>query len=634
MDNKLSQRFIVFSTILLLTVVISSIYFHVLEGEFILDDYTSVVNGINIESLNPIDHFKLLRPLGNYTFALNHALHGQNVFGYHLINILIHIFNSILVFLFIRQLFSAPKIRNSGISKNRDVVSFFTALLFAVHPIQTQAVSYITQRLESLSTMFFLSAFILYFQSVFFEQNNEDKKKIYSLYASSAALFLFALLSKESTIVLFLIIPLAELMLFGFSVKRFGRNCLTALMVLLVIFVIVLSAFNISDLYSSISGATFLEKLDSVSRETDEISRKDYLITQVNVIRVYLTTLLLPVDLNLDHGYPVIDNIKSPMSLFSLGMIVLTLLTGILLFRKNRLILFGILFFYITMLPTSSIIPIRDTLFEHRLYLPSAGYFLAFVMFFIIVAESFRGTRFLSRISGWSDSLSVIFSSNNKRIILLLILCNIFAFGTFKRNTLWVSEEAMWKDVIKKAPKNWRGYANLSEVYRRKGQFDEQARALHSVLIHGAGLEDIDYYAFNLSLYYYTRGEFENALFYFNRTTEIDENFGEAYFYKGRIFREQKDYPNSISAFETALTKPMNLRIIPVEAVQYHLGMAHYEILSENRTGQIYPAEELVDKNSHHKDEAVKYLTLSISQNNINMNKQQITDILAVLEKM
>ena len=104
------------------------------------------------------------------------------------------------------------------------------------------------------------------------------------------------------------------------------------------------------------------------------ISRHDYLLTQINVVCTYIRLLFLPINQNLDYDYPISRDFFDLHLWFSALILLAILAIAIILYRRDRLISFGILFFFITLSIESSIIPIADVIFEHRLYLPSVGF--------------------------------------------------------------------------------------------------------------------------------------------------------------------------------------------------------------------------------------------------------------------
>ena len=142
-------------------------YSNTFEASFHFDDMPSIIeNGAikNIKNINLIWHFSPLRFVTYLTFALNYYFHGLNVTGYHIVNILIHLMSSLLVWRLALLLCSTPAIKETPIHAGRHTFAWLCGLMFALHPVQTQAVTYIVQRLASLSALFYIASVFLYIQ--------------------------------------------------------------------------------------------------------------------------------------------------------------------------------------------------------------------------------------------------------------------------------------------------------------------------------------------------------------------------------------------------------------------------------------------------------------------------------------
>ena len=148
------------AAVLVITAVVAAIYSNTLDASFHLDDFKQITGNNSLRSLDNI--FTVLfapkRGVANATFALNYAFGGLDVRGYHLVNIAVHILNSITVYFLLFLTMSSI----GGFRTRAKRLAFFSALLFAAHPVQTQAVTYITQRQESLSALFCLSSLLFF----------------------------------------------------------------------------------------------------------------------------------------------------------------------------------------------------------------------------------------------------------------------------------------------------------------------------------------------------------------------------------------------------------------------------------------------------------------------------------------
>jgi hypothetical protein len=326
------------------------------------------------------------RYIGYLTFALNYKLYGLDVRGYHLVNILIHMSNSLLlywlmVFTFRTPFFSSEVGHQTLADASRNFIAVFTALLFAIHPIQTQAVTYIVQRFTSLATLFYLLSLVMYIK---WKESKEQQTKRYvpssMIFAISLLSAVLAMKTKEFAFTLPLVMAMYELMFFQGKIKR---RLLYLVPFVLTMLIIPLTLTGAGGSLTDISG----DEATALS-ETQDISRLDYLYTQFRVIVTYTRLLFLPINQNLDYDYPVYHSLLDPAVLFSFISLLLIFALGVYLYHMSRhpeikgrywlrLISFGIFWFFITLSVESSVIPIRDVIYEHRVYLPSAGFFIA-----------------------------------------------------------------------------------------------------------------------------------------------------------------------------------------------------------------------------------------------------------------
>lgn len=380
------------------------------------------------------------------TLAFNYSVGKLDVFGYHLFNIAAHILASFLVYELGRLTFKTPTLLKSFSAKNAEWVSLLAAIVFLTHPIQTQAVTYIWQRAASLATAFYLLTLVCYAKA-----RLEGSRMAYGTAVVCAIL---GMLTKEITITL----PFAVLLYEFFFLGKPGENTKKRLLPLLPFFLLLplipmmLSRANEitldlmkSPTFDEQRSVTFWDMTRFVNEKI--MPRRTYVLTQIDVLRTYLRLLFLPVRQNLDYDYPLAKSFFETPTFLSFILLLLVFLSGLALFRKHRLMAFGIFWFFLT-LSIESFVPQKDVIFEHRLYLPMVGFsfFFAGAAFYI-----FRDLD-LKRIS----------------LILTPVLL-IYSFMTFHRNEVWKDELALWNDVVYKSPNKARGYFNRGSAYHRRG---------------------------------------------------------------------------------------------------------------------------------------------------------------------
>ena len=359
------------SLIAILTLIVYSNTFH---ASFHFDDTPQIVENYQIRNLdNLLDILKGQRGLAMATFAINYAIGGLNVMGYHIVKLTIHIMNGIMVYFLVfitlhgvlgTDLKSVPKAKR---------IAIYTALLFAVHPIQTQAVTYIVQRMEILASMFMLIALLLFIKAV---KTSMITMRVF-LYGIIAVSYILGFYSKEIAITLPALVFIYDYCFLaeGDFKKIMARMPLYFVLLAMLAFFTTRTLTGLQETPGESASAGF---------GVQSITSNEYLFTQFNVLWTYLRLLILPINQNLDYDYPVAKSIFEFPTFLSFVGILLILISAFYLLTPyasrfthyGRLIAFFILWFFVILSPTSSFIPIIDVIFEHRLYLASVGFFV------------------------------------------------------------------------------------------------------------------------------------------------------------------------------------------------------------------------------------------------------------------
>jgi len=363
----LSKRFNVIALGIIAGMVLIA-YSNTFNASFHFDDTPSITENSSIKRVTLDNIIAILqgpRPVVYLSLMLNYQLNGLNVVGYHIFNISVHIVSSYLVFLLFNWTLTLPVLQGKYVDKaNR--MSLFAALLFAVHPIQTESVTYIITRTELLATFFYLIAFILFIRGA------RKRNFLFDLGVFFAALL--AMMSKEWAVTLPALLLLYDyLFLSDKKVKEVLSHwkvyVLAALPATIVIYKM--------NLFSSTSTSIGF----NVSTPSG-ITMKTYLLTSFNVIWTYIRLLFLPINQNLDYDYPIAKTLFELPTLLSFIGHIVVIGAAFWLYKKKGwlLIPFGVAWFYIGLSPVQSFVPIIDVIFEHRAYMPSIGFFLAFVV--------------------------------------------------------------------------------------------------------------------------------------------------------------------------------------------------------------------------------------------------------------
>jgi cytochrome c-type biogenesis protein CcmH/NrfG len=440
--SKKKKSEILFATdwFILLLFFISTliVYSNSFEVPFQFDDHNQISYREWYHSLDFFSHFSNWvkineRPVSFFTIALNYVLHGEKVFGYHLMNFFIHLLSGITLFYWLKIL---PVFKKEE-EKSRWVVISIT-LFFLLHPAQTQSVTYIIQRMTSISGMFLILSVLLYTRGRFNHLENNRLIRVVPYYIFSIVAGVFAVYSKQNAIIFPLVLLLVELF---FVRTQEGKICRKYLIV------------------ASISGLILLILAFikfGLPAETHDISRMQYLATQMIVIPRYLQIMLFPVGLSIDHGVEIVDNFLNVFTILGAIFLLSVIAFALFMVKKEPLISFGIFWIFITLAVESSILPITDPMFDQRMYLPLVGF--SIVIWSILNRYVFKVKKHLIK----------------PVIISVLLLLSIM---TIARNNVWKSHVAIWEDVTEKYPNYLRGWMALGKMYRE----GEQKNILKSI---------------------------------------------------------------------------------------------------------------------------------------------------------
>ena len=505
------------------------------------------------------------RLFGYLTFALNYKIHGLEVGGYHSANLLIHIFNSLLVYLLVLLTFRTPfQKRRTCLDPSFDTetgktIACFCALLFVAHPLQTQAVTYIVQRFASLATLLCLSTLVFYIKARLSEQSLHRRAWFFAAIVS----VVLAMKTKESSFTFPVIIIIYDFMFLEGSLKK--------RILFLSPFLLSMAIIPLTMLYSGLSGQLLLD-ISTVSKETASISRFDYLFTQFGVIATYIRLLFLPFGQNLDYDYTVYNSFFVPqvwlpflflLSLFALAIYLLCRS------RKEgasawgfRLISFGILYFFITLSVESSVIPIKDVIFEHRAYLPSFGFFLGVTVCAMLI----------------KNRLPQPFKKAVIPVLFTFII--ILASATYARNAVWSNPISLWQDAVNKSPLKARPHNNLGTIYFENGQISEALREFLASIALAPQYPEAHY---NLGLCHDARGNHAEADAEFMLAIKLKPDYiaahnslGVSLFRQGRPEDAKQEFLNALQLDPSSISTHRNLAVyhekrgdIPAAVLEY-----------------------------------------------------------------
>jgi len=428
----------------LLAVITFVLYANTLNSPFVLDDYHNIIANkpiriteLSIATLSEAAQESLVknRPVANISLALNYYFHQYDVTGYHLVNIIIHILNGILLFLFVQN----TLLLASGYLSQKDInfIAFSAALLWLVHPLQTQSVTYIIQRMNSLATLFYLLSFVFYIRA------RISTKKIIKviLACASIAAGILAIGSKENAVMLPVFILLYEWYFFQdlrFNLKKHHYFILAILALFLLGAVFFYLGPNPLKIVAGYGGRDF--------------TLQERVLTQLRVVLFYVSLVLLPLPsrMTLEHDFALSYSFLNPMTtLFSLFALIGIITAAVFLAKRERVFSFCLLWFLGNLLIESSIIPL-EIIFEHRTYLPSMMLILLIVL-----------------------AIHRLFANNLLKTLLFVMTLILLSSWTYARNSIWENELSLWTDIAVKAPNKSRAQMNLGIILSKEGRTDE-----------------------------------------------------------------------------------------------------------------------------------------------------------------
>jgi tetratricopeptide (TPR) repeat protein len=509
-----------FNILAILIIIIAGYlaYSNSFHGEMIFDDINIIQQN---ETLHDLGNYSDLsnwltptgRPLAMFSFALNYSFHENNVFGFHLVNFIIHLLFGIFVFLLARLILSINVSENLYEKKYQGIIAFFIALICVIHPIQTQAVSYIVQRMASMAAMFYvMSVFFYGFARIKYSKHG-NSMSIILLYLLSALSGALGLLSKQNVITLPVAILLFELF---FVRNKNGQLCKKYLLIssgLIVVAAIVV-----------IFGGF-------IPKETDTISRSEYLFTQFRVIIKYIQLLFLPFNQALDYNFPISYSLIEWKVIVSLVIILLILIAGVYLFKKKPLVSFGIFWFFLSLSVESSILPIQDVIVEHRLYLPMFGFSILFVS---LIWDLFGEKRITAA------------------ILFFVVVSIIFGIATYYQNKAWETKLSLWLDNTQKKPTNARAFSNLGSTYITLYDYNKAEEAYEEAVNLDSTYSEA---LFNLGNVKIDLGKLDEAVEVLTKLIKLDPTYHKAYFARGTALTSMQKHTEALADFERSLTQ-------------------------------------------------------------------------------
>jgi Flp pilus assembly protein TadD len=620
--------------LVLLLGAIAVAYSSSINGEFQFDDTYWIEENLQIKDITRLDSLGPWvggRPVTHLTIAINYSLSRLEPFGYHATNLLIHLGVVLLVYLFTRKTFQLAH------HPDPDSLALIVVGIFGLHPLHSQAVSYIIQRGESLASLWYLLALTLLVRSCEWG----FRCKGVALYVLGIAAFVLGLGTKEIVVTL----PLT-LALYGYYflaptlafASPAGKNGKYRTLLMRAAFWVPL--FTVGGVYAILRIKSFFGPDQAVGFNISGISPTTYLLTQFEVVVTYLRLILLPVGLNFDYDYPLSSGFFTPPTFLSFGVIVGILFLSFFLWlaaRKNRgrqpqasaqlVISFALLWFLLILSPTSTFIPIVDVIFEHRPYLASWGIITSLVATGALLYHRLRNTQ----------GLRVTMVTRAVVVALMAAL----AIGLYERNKVWRSRKELWADVVEKSPGKARAHMNLGHALEMQGDFsgaigeykvalrladDKSIRKIDLLRNLGAALlrlgrlqGAIDVFMEakrlapwnpdilnNLAIAFLDAGEYQEAFRHAGLAITARPTHGGAHNTLGEVYLKRKEYAKALESFLQAI------KLNPDIPLRYFNAALTYEKLGKVNKACAYWAMFLeLEKDHGERNRVRKHMTES-----------------------
>lgn len=477
----------------LLTAAVFIVYSNTLGVPFVFDDRPNIEDNphirltkLNLASLKSagFESPNSRRPVANISFGLNYYFEGYALRGFHLVNILLHIITGLLLYVFLTTTLALQSLKKEYGSLQW--LPLAASSIWLIHPLNTQSVTYVVQRMNILASLFYILTLLLYARG----RMAKGAQRTW-LFGGCLSAFLLAIGSKETAATLPVFLFLYEWYFFQNLRSSWLKQSLsaivaTAMLVILISFVF-LGPNPVADILAGYQARSF--------------TLLQRLFTESRVVVFYLSLLLLPHPgrLNLDHSLPHSLSALTPASTFFsmtiiAGLVVLAIITA----RRDRLLSFCLLWFLGNLLIESSIIGL-ELVFEHRTYLPAMLLWLLAVLL---------ANRYIVPLC--------------PKLVLLGMVLTTCAFWTYERNSIWINETTLWSDCAKKSPLKARPHYNLGNLLFTQGKLASAAISFQKAV--QINPDDARTHG-NLGTTFHRLGRLLEAVFHYRQALHLQPNY-------------------------------------------------------------------------------------------------------------
>jgi len=480
------------------------------------------------------------RPIMHASFTLNYYFGKLNPRGYHIVNLILHLINGVLLYLLVTRTLSLAGYE----PRQRRTAAVIASMVFLLHPVQTEGVTYVISRSTLFATMFFMLGLMLYAKAA----TAERRRWLYV-----AALFVVSLLGMGSreNFATFAVMVIAYDVIFitKLDVKATLRHYRAYVPVFLSVaylaYIILNNTYDVSGEFNVVS-----------------VPPVDYFFTEFKVQWTYLRLLVLPLNQNIDYDYPISHSLFEPATLAAmigyLGLWVFALRNA----KKRPVASFSLLWFLVTLIPISfgvTVLGLRldDVIFEHRLYLPGAG---------IIMGASVAATRALEMLKERKRGIALA--------AIVIVLVPSLGAATFARNSVWRSDFSLWRDAALKSPGKPRPENNLGRAYAARGYRDKAIEHYKRALAIDPDFGDTLY---NLGLAYSEEGHADLARKYYEKAVAVRPDMADAQINLGNIYLDMGRPDLAVERYKAALKQIPMFSIAHVDLGNAYVALGQYD---------------------------------------------------------
>ena len=462
------------------------------------------------------------RPLIGLSLAINYAISRYDVWSYHAVNFLIHIFAALALFGIVRRSLLTTRLRER-FGAHATALALIVSMIWVAHPLQTQSVTYIIQRCESLMGLFYLLTVYCALRAF-----DSRRRSIWSAAAIVASAL--GMVSKEVMVTA----PIAVVLFDGILLFPSFKEALRARWKFYTALAFTWSILVLTFIASPVN--------ETAGFAVKSISSLDYLASEFGVVAYYLRLSVWPAGLVIDYGWPRATTFGAVIPYAAL-VLALAGTTVWLLIRRRPAGILGAWFFLILSI-TSSVVPFSDLAFEHRMYLP-----LAAVVTSLVIGGYVLGDRLLGRLTIARERRTKI-----GRLLVFAIVAAVVssaAWAVLRRNIDYQNSLTLWRDAVRKRPHNARAYSNLGRVYIARGNSEAALRCFEKACENDPG----SWVAHsNLGELLVKRGQLEAGKNHLYQALRLRPSFEYAHFNLGQVLAREGKLDEAVSHFSQAIS--------------------------------------------------------------------------------